>query len=107
MCLVGELSLKSAEFRTVWARHDVRAKTSGSKRIRSPEIGEVNIQWATFDIAAARGQILVTYSAEPDSESPTRLDQLNTIHADSPCPDQPHRNHSDTQRAANRSRILN
>ena len=34
--LVGELSLKSSEFRRLWARHDVRYKATGTKRFLHP-----------------------------------------------------------------------
>jgi transcriptional regulator with XRE-family HTH domain len=74
--LVGELSLKSAEFRAMWARHEVRAKSSGSKRIVAPEIGEIAIHWEALEVTSAPGQILVTYYAEPGSESEHRLAQL-------------------------------
>ena len=39
--LVGELSLKSDEFRRLWARHDVREKASGTKRMLHPMVGEL------------------------------------------------------------------
>ncbi|HEY7049721.1 MAG TPA: helix-turn-helix transcriptional regulator [Jatrophihabitantaceae bacterium] len=80
--LVGELSLKSAEFRTLWARQDVRAKTSGRKRVHSPEIGEVTVHWEALQVASAPGQVVVTYFAEPGTESQTRLDRLNRKAAD-------------------------
>jgi transcriptional regulator with XRE-family HTH domain len=76
--LVGELSLKSPEFGALWARHDVRAKTSGSKRIRSPEIGDVTVHWGALEVPGAPGQIVVTYFAEAGSDSRSRLDRLGT-----------------------------
>jgi transcriptional regulator with XRE-family HTH domain len=42
--LVGELSLKSEEFRRLWARHDVRPKTGGTKRIAHPQLGELELR---------------------------------------------------------------
>jgi hypothetical protein len=35
--LVGELSVKSAEFRRWWPDHDVRAKSHGRKRLHPPD----------------------------------------------------------------------
>ena len=71
--LVGELSLKSAEFRRLWSRHDVRAKTAGSKRIVHPMVGELTVAWETFAVSSAPGQLLVAYQAEPGSESERAL----------------------------------
>jgi hypothetical protein len=34
--MVGELSLKSPDFARLWARHEVRTKTTGRKRFHSP-----------------------------------------------------------------------
>ena len=40
--LVGELSLKSPEFRRLWARQDVRNKTTGRKLYNNPLVGELD-----------------------------------------------------------------
>jgi transcriptional regulator with XRE-family HTH domain len=74
--LVGELSLKSPEFRTLWARHDVRPKAAGTKRIRSPELGELTVLWEALHVASAPGQLVISYFAEPGSRSGARLARL-------------------------------
>lgn len=74
--LVGELSLKSAEFRRLWARHEVRAKTAGSKRLVSPTLGEVTVSWETLAVTSTPGQRVVAYSAEPGSPSAAALAEL-------------------------------
>jgi transcriptional regulator with XRE-family HTH domain len=79
--LVGELSVKSAEFRRLWARHDVRAKTAGFKRLVSPAVGEVTVSWETFAVASAPGQLLITYFAEPGSPSAEALAALRRLAA--------------------------
>jgi transcriptional regulator with XRE-family HTH domain len=71
--LVGEMSLKSAQFRRLWARHEVRAKTSGVKRLLSPTAGLLTLQWESLSVASAPGQIVVVYSAEPGSDSEQAL----------------------------------
>ena len=58
--LVGVLFLKSAEFGALWARHDVQAKTGGTKRIGTGETGELTVQWGALEVSGAPGQILVT-----------------------------------------------
>ncbi|HWU10461.1 MAG TPA: helix-turn-helix transcriptional regulator, partial [Streptomyces sp.] len=46
--LVGELSVKSEEFRRLWARHDVKEKNHGVKRLRHPLVGELSLCYETF-----------------------------------------------------------
>ena len=56
---VGELSVKSADFRRLWARHEVRPKAGGRKRMVSPAVGEVPHRWETFAVTGAPGQLVV------------------------------------------------
>ena len=81
VALVGELSVRSAEFRTLWARHDVRAKEAGTKRLVSPVVGEVTVSWETLAVASAPGQLVVTYFAEPGSPSASALAALQRAEA--------------------------
>jgi hypothetical protein len=81
LTLVGELSVKSAQFRMLWARHEVRAKSAGSKRLVSPAVGEVTVSWETFAVASAPGQLLITYFAEPGSPSAEALAALQQFAA--------------------------
>jgi hypothetical protein len=82
--LVGELSVKSDHFRRLWARHDVRAKTSGSKQLRHPLVGELTVSYETFTVNGAEGQQLVVYHAEPASRSERALRLLATMVAERP-----------------------
>jgi hypothetical protein len=67
--LVGELSVKSAEFRTWWAEHAVREKTSGVKRFQHPVVGALDLTYDTLRSGDDPSQALVTYGAEPGSPS--------------------------------------
>ena len=80
--LVGELTLKSEEFRRLWARHDVRAKTAGSKRFVHPMVGELTLSFETFKVNGAAGQTLLVYHAEPGSPSARALALLGSMTAD-------------------------
>jgi transcriptional regulator with XRE-family HTH domain len=80
--LVGELSLKSEEFRRLWARHDVREKTDGRKRMIHPQVGELDLAYETFAISGADGQALVTYHAAPGSRSAQALALLSSMTAE-------------------------
>ncbi|HVT70828.1 MAG TPA: helix-turn-helix transcriptional regulator [Trebonia sp.] len=72
--LVGELSLKSAEFRRLWSRHDVRPHTSGGlHRLRHAVAGDLEMHYDKFLVAGADRQMLVIYQAEPGSRSQEAL----------------------------------
>jgi transcriptional regulator with XRE-family HTH domain len=79
--LVGELSLKSEKFRRLWARHDVREKTSGTKRFVHPVVGELSLGYESFAIGGAPGQILTLYHAEPGSRDERALALLESVAA--------------------------
>ncbi|MFI7408837.1 helix-turn-helix domain-containing protein [Streptomyces sp. NPDC049627] len=71
--LVGELSVKSEEFRRLWAAHDVKEKTYGVKRIRHPLVGELTMNFESFRLSDGTEQVLITYHAEPGSPSAESL----------------------------------
>lgn len=77
--LVGELSLKSPEFRRLWARQDVRNKTTGRKRYRNPLVGELVLSYDTLEVSGTDGQLLVVYGAEPGSRDEQALQLLATL----------------------------
>jgi transcriptional regulator with XRE-family HTH domain len=79
--LVGELSLKSERFRSLWARHDVREKTHGTKRFVHPQVGELELHYETFAVAGSSGQVLSVYHAEPGSPTEQALALLSSIAA--------------------------
>ena len=74
--LVGELSMRSTEFRTRWATHDVRIHTSGVKLMHHPVVGDLDLPYESFPLPADTGLSLVTYTPEPASRSAEALDLL-------------------------------
>jgi transcriptional regulator with XRE-family HTH domain len=74
--LIGELSLRSERFRTLWGRQDVRQKTSGLTLLRHPQVGALDLHYEKLALPSAPGQMLVTYHAEPGSPSYERLQLL-------------------------------
>lgn len=71
--LVGELSVKSDEFRRLWATHNVKEKGHGIKLLRHPLVGELTLSYETLNLPDDEEQHLVTYHAEPGSESARAL----------------------------------
>ncbi|HET6835557.1 MAG TPA: helix-turn-helix transcriptional regulator [Acidimicrobiales bacterium] len=74
--LVGELSTRSENFRGRWAAHDVRIHTTGVKLLHHPVVGDLELPFESFPLAADRSQSLLTYTAEPGSPSQDALDLL-------------------------------
>ncbi|TLS41044.1 helix-turn-helix domain-containing protein [Streptomyces montanus] len=71
--LVGELSVKSEEFRRLWATHDVKEKSHGVKRLHHPLVGELTLSFESFKLVDDDEQSMVTYHAEPGSASAEAL----------------------------------
>ncbi|MFF3329176.1 helix-turn-helix domain-containing protein [Streptomyces sp. NPDC002888] len=71
--LVGELSVKSEEFRRLWATHDVKEKGYGVKRMHHPLVGDLTLSFESFRLADDSEQTLITYHAEPGSPSAEAL----------------------------------
>ncbi len=67
--LVGELTTRSGVFAALWAGHDVRIHTTGTKRFHHPVAGELSLQFETLDLPGDVGQTLFTFTAEPGSAS--------------------------------------
>ncbi|WP_059006514.1 helix-turn-helix transcriptional regulator [Streptomyces specialis] len=77
--LVGELSLGSDTFRTLWAGHHVHEKTHGSKRFRHPTVGDVTLTYETFQVPGAAHHLLVVYTAPPGSPAEEALSFLGSF----------------------------
>lgn len=71
--LVGELSTRSETFRARWAAHDVRLHLTGTKHLRHPVVGELELGFEAMPMPADPGLTLTAYSAEPGSPSQDAL----------------------------------
>jgi transcriptional regulator with XRE-family HTH domain len=74
--LIGQLSTRSEEFRIRWAAHDVRIHTTGVKLFHHPIVGDLELPFESFPLAADPTQSLLTYTAEPGSSSQDALSLL-------------------------------
>ncbi|MDT0439516.1 helix-turn-helix transcriptional regulator [Streptomyces sp. NPDC005840] len=84
--LIGELTLRSAEFRRLWARHDVASSVSGAKTFRVPEVGDIALDWDTYPVPGRPGAVVLVYTAEPGSADAERLRLLASLRAPGPAP---------------------
>ncbi|MFI6345682.1 helix-turn-helix transcriptional regulator [Streptomyces sp. NPDC050560] len=80
--LIGELSVKSEDFRRLWAAHDVKRKTYGTMRFVHPLVGELTLRYETLALPGDRDQSLTAYHAEPGSPSQEALRLLASWGAD-------------------------
>ncbi|MFJ9351172.1 helix-turn-helix transcriptional regulator [Streptomyces sp. NPDC101237] len=71
--LVGALSLRSERFRKLWARQDVTHKTTGTSKLNHPQVGSLELHYEKLLIPGTDLQALITYHANPGSESEERL----------------------------------
>ena len=74
--LIGELSTRSEEFRTLWAAHDVRLHLTGSKHFQHPVVGALNLSFDALELPGEPGLTLTVYSAEPGTRDADNLTLL-------------------------------
>jgi transcriptional regulator with XRE-family HTH domain len=71
--LVGELSMRSDEFRTRWAAHNVRRHYSGTKSFQHPVVGLLELNYQAMELEDDPGHTLTVYPAVPGSPSDESL----------------------------------
>jgi transcriptional regulator with XRE-family HTH domain len=76
--LIGELSTRSEEFATRWARHEVRFHREGSKRLHHPVVGDLDLDYLAMDLAEQDDLRLMVYTAAPGTPSADGLAMLAT-----------------------------
>jgi len=75
--LIGELSMRSPQFREDWADQDVHEHRTGTKVYRHPEVGELEVTYDVFAMPGEPGLAITTYTAEEVSESADKLAVLS------------------------------
>lgn len=75
---IGELTLASERFRTLWARREVRRRTTGHTRFDHPLVGELELRYEKLLRPEAR-QLVVLYHADQGSPSAERLRLLSGL----------------------------
>lgn len=85
--LVGELVLANAQFARLWARHDVRIKSTGTKRIVHAVVGAMTLHYETFSVNETPGLSMTVYHTDPHSPDDDALALLAshpTLHTPGP-----------------------
>lgn len=81
--VVQTVSRSSEEFRLFWADPHVVGKTTQAKRLRHPEVGELDLTMQTFDVRSAPGQQLIVYHPHAGTRSSDSIQLLGALaHAD-------------------------
>jgi transcriptional regulator with XRE-family HTH domain len=71
--LVGELSIRSEEFRSRWANHKVERRTTGTKAYHHPLVGDLTVSYQALNPSGDPDQVLFVYTTEPGSADETSL----------------------------------
>jgi transcriptional regulator with XRE-family HTH domain len=74
--LIEELSGRSAEFRAMWADHDVRLPATGRHRFHHPRVGTIDLDFEAAALRADPGLTLLLATAEPGSATEAALQRL-------------------------------
>jgi hypothetical protein len=71
--LVGELSLASARFRELWARHDVRRRRGAAVRFDHPQVGELVLNREKLIVGGAENLVIAVYHPDPGTDAADKL----------------------------------
>ncbi|MEV6012751.1 helix-turn-helix transcriptional regulator [Streptomyces sp. NPDC051976] len=90
--LVGELTMKSAEFTTMWAEHGVRKWALAAYRMHHPVVGRMELNLQSLGVPQEEGQRIVVATAGADTASAAALSLLARLDT----PSAPRTAHADT-----------
>jgi transcriptional regulator with XRE-family HTH domain len=79
--LIGELSTRSSDFRSMWASHRVRFHRTGTKQFHHPDVGDLELSFEAMQLPGDDGLTLIAYSAEPGTRSHDALALLASLRA--------------------------
>lgn len=71
--LIGELSMRSDVFASLWSRHDVGSRYAGRKKFRHPQVGSLELDVEVIPLPADPGLTLLAHSAAVGSPSDDAL----------------------------------
>jgi transcriptional regulator with XRE-family HTH domain len=71
--LIGELTVKSPEFASLWVKHPVRRCTTGVKHLHHPVVGDLDLDFEVLHVPGPGGQRMLMHTAAPGSASAAGL----------------------------------
>lgn len=74
--LVGELTMKSPEFASLWAKHPVENCMSGLKYMHHPEVGELELNFEVLTQHDDSGHRILIYTTDPGTPAAEALQLL-------------------------------
>ncbi|MET9254483.1 helix-turn-helix transcriptional regulator [Streptomyces sp. NPDC003717] len=75
---IGELTVASERFRTLWSRREVRRRDTGRTLLAHPLVGELDLRYEKLARAQAH-QLIVVYYADQGSPTAERLALLGSL----------------------------
>ncbi len=74
--LIDDLRANSPDFKRLWAEHDVLGSTDGLKQFIHPELGQMILDYTSFDLPGDNDMRMNVLTAEPGSETERKLKLL-------------------------------
>ncbi|RZT84744.1 transcriptional regulator with XRE-family HTH domain [Pseudonocardia sediminis] len=82
--LIGQLSTRSAEFRTRWATNDVLVHRGGTKTFAHPLVGTITLPFENLQVSTATDQVLTVFTPQPGSPEADSVRLLGSWNAGHP-----------------------
>ncbi|ATL68702.1 helix-turn-helix transcriptional regulator [Nocardia terpenica] len=79
--LIGELSIRDADFRRWWGGRAVRPAESGRKIFAHPTAGDLELDWQALRFTNCADQTLIVYTAAPGSPTEQAIQFLQSWNA--------------------------
>jgi transcriptional regulator with XRE-family HTH domain len=92
--LVTGLLANSPDFARIWARYDVKPRTTGVKRFQHPRVGRMELGYESLPLAGTDDQRFIVYLAErgtPDHDAIVLLDMVGASTITPVTPEDPGR----------------
>lgn len=86
--LVGDLAVRSPEFRIWWAEQQVVERTAGVKRFNHPLVGSLTVDYEALDVVGETDQTLFIYTTKAGSEDREKMQLLAGWVHERPEPEQ-------------------
>ena len=84
--LIGELVTRSDAFRLRWSAHNVRFHRAGTKRIRHPDVGDLEFTYEGLELPDSPGWVLYAYTTAAGSPTEERMKLLGSLAATRSAP---------------------